>query len=519
MDGARVLFQSQAFTIWQARADWRDGRQQTWRAAHHAVTDARGRFAAELPPGLYRLEAVRPSFHQPRAVHVRVSSGEQVEGVRIELVPTSAMTGRVVDDTGSPVHSAVVRAVRAQYRDGRRIVAPCETGTLDGATQVTDEHGEYRLFGLAPGDYYVTATASVPAVADGCSVFAQYYPGVIDRADAITVAVRTGLNPAGIDIRISETGFHLARFDVVAPPGLPEPPVSRTAVHVVRRSRDGQHAGSILAVGRGGWLHQVGDGLFATRPLPPGVYDLYYRRYLSTSIGVLSFQIVDDDVDAGTMVLRPLVPVRGVVTGPAGIVSNYGDVMVVLKPLDGWSQALMLPGVMRPDTAGVFASPDDPGGIPEGRYRAAVLGLPPDVYVAAMRHGGLEIGDDGLHLSAATAGRRLDILLDGPGGIVEGTVHDRRAEAVPFSQVVLAPAPERRQNADLFRASESDETGRYVFRGVPPGEYALLAWRVVEEGAWQNDEFLRAFDNRALPVRVTRGGREVVVLRAIEPED
>lgn len=377
--------------------------------------------------------------------------------------------------------------------------------------------------------------------------------------------------------KVSETGFHVARFDVVAPPGLPEPPVSRTAVHVVRRSRDGQHAGSILAVGRGGWLHQAGDGLFATPPLPPGVYDLYYRRYLSTSIGVLSFQIVDDDVDAGTMVLRPLVPVRGVVTGPTGIVSNYGDVMVVLKPLDGWSQALMLPGVMRPDTAGVFASPDDPGGVSEGRYRAALLGLPPDVYVAAMRHGGLEIGDDGLRLSAATAGHRLDILLDGPGGIVEGTVHDRRAEAVPFSQVVLAPARDRRQNADLFRASVSDETGvtvdgsdislavhlegeagaleglvvgkdgrevsaaivalipedptashlvrdtrttragRFAFESLTPGPHRLYAWRELDGAAYRNAAFMNRHALSGQPVTVAQGARLSTGLVVLDP--
>ena len=50
---------------------------------------------------------------------------------------------------------------------------------------------------------------------------------------------------------------------------------------------------------------------------------------------------------------------------------------------------------------------------------------------------------------------------------------------------------------------------------VPLGEYRLFAWEDVEDTAWMDPEFLKAFDDKGRPVTVREGGSESVELKVI----
>jgi hypothetical protein len=60
------------------------------------------------------------------------------------MVPTGVITGRVTDE-GRPAGNVWVRAMRVTYLDGVRTF-------MSGDSTPTDDLGEYRLFGLAPGE-------------------------------------------------------------------------------------------------------------------------------------------------------------------------------------------------------------------------------------------------------------------------------------------------------------------------------------------------------------------------------
>jgi hypothetical protein len=62
----------------------------------------------------------------------------------------------------------------------------------------------------------------------------------------------------------------------------------------------------------------------------------------------------------------------------------------------------------------------------------------------------------------------------------------------------------------------SDTSGRFEFRNVPPGNYKLFAWESIDRGAWQDPEFMRAFETRGVPVRIEEGVRASVNVRMIE---
>ena len=64
----------------------------------------------------------------------------------------SLITGRVVDEFGDPATDVQVSALRYQFVQGTRQL------TAAGRVVTTNDIGEYRLFGLSPGQYFVSAT-------------------------------------------------------------------------------------------------------------------------------------------------------------------------------------------------------------------------------------------------------------------------------------------------------------------------------------------------------------------------
>ena len=71
------------------------------------------------------------------------------------------------------------------------------------------------------------------------------------------------------------------------------------------------------------------------------------------------------------------------------------------------------------------------------------------------------------------------------------------------------------RRAELFRSATSDASGQIHLDNVVPGNYKLFAWEVVENGQWQDPDFLRLYEERGKPVHISEGGRELADLRVI----
>jgi len=122
-------------------------------------TDATGRFKYQnVPPGRYVIRVRREGYFGP-LLHgesqpfisrlLNLSEGQSIQDLRIDLIPGATVSGRVFDERGVPVPGADVSAVRITYDRGRRF--------LTAVKRRADERGEYRLFGLPPGEYYIRA--------------------------------------------------------------------------------------------------------------------------------------------------------------------------------------------------------------------------------------------------------------------------------------------------------------------------------------------------------------------------
>ena len=166
-----------------------------------ASSNAEGKFViGGLPAGNYNVTAERTGFlmpveHNSAGAFSKLDAGDKKE-VKLRLIPTGAILGRVVDADDNPVAGATVSL---------------DQGMNGGPQATTDEKGQFRLGGLTPGKYRVKAKVAnvmpVPAEirTDGTKEtfnVSTFYPGTTDRNTAAKVSVQSGLDVSGIDIKM-----------------------------------------------------------------------------------------------------------------------------------------------------------------------------------------------------------------------------------------------------------------------------------------------------------------------------
>jgi len=78
---------------------------------------------------------------------------------------------------------------------------------------------------------------------------------------------------------------------------------------------------------------------------------------------------------------------------------------------------------------------------------------------------------------------------------------------------VLIPAAKNRQ--DLYKTTNSDQLGNVSFTNVAPGDYKVIAWEDVPQGAYLNADFVQPFEDRAQSVHVERNTSPSVQLKVI----
>jgi hypothetical protein len=174
-----------------------------------AVTDIEGRFEFQrLVARTYTVTATRAGFlttaygqrrpsDSPAAIALQ--SEERRDGIDITLPHPSVMTGRVVDEAGEPVEGADVRLLHSQYRDGRRRLV--DAGGQ--GTHRTDDRGVYRIYGLPPGEYIVSAqVATGQSVADLRGLTTTYFPGTANPREAQQRAVDVAQEVSDVDVAL-----------------------------------------------------------------------------------------------------------------------------------------------------------------------------------------------------------------------------------------------------------------------------------------------------------------------------
>jgi hypothetical protein len=144
-------------------------------------------------------------------------------------------------------------------------------------------------------------------------------------------------------------------------------------------------------------------------------------------------------------------------------------------------------------------------------YTIRVIGLPSDWYLRSIETttGNFE-PDSPVELSANAAAGELTIRLKPNGGQV--TVTDSGQKPIVAATVALI-----RESAGQWetkRTTITDEYGRFLLRGIPPGEYRVFASDASVLGSSRPIEDLNGSDAKGEPIIVGQSSRVSVVLKA-----
>lgn len=254
-----------------------------------AMTDMDGRyFFEDLEPGPYRLTVEKSGYVplDPATIPtIWVVAGQSFDVATVSLQKGGVVAGRILDSFGGPMADINVRAVK-----------PGAAIDLMGEASRTNDLGEFRVFGLAPGQYIVVASPR-PFGSDALSrtmVSSTFYPGTPDPSAAQLLTVNAGETVAGIEFHTVMASTFKVSGTVVDDLGMP---IAGATVMLAGDSR----ASGGLAAGRVGDARSDAAGRFSIDAVTSGTY--YATAIMPPSDPV---QVIVDgaDVDAVTIVLQ-----------------------------------------------------------------------------------------------------------------------------------------------------------------------------------------------------------------------
>jgi len=486
---------------------WVGGQGRSEPAA--AVSDSEGHFAFDsLAPGRYRVTASRNGYvnRGPRPGAglslVTLSSGQQVSGFVVRLTPSAVLAGRVTTEGDEPLPNVSVEAMKYTYQNERRQLTEVGTST-------TNDRGEYRIWGLAPGKYYIRAThPRGEAARPGGLVYVPiFYPGVTDPARTQPVELHPGDEATGIDMTF--VPVRSVR-------------VSGRVLNV--NSQPDKGAQITLVGGSGSFTFPAGQGsadakgAFEIRGVPPGSYTLIAEQFGNgegdkVMRGRATVEVGETNVSDVEVVTGPGSSVSGHlhVEGKSNV--DFSKINVALDPLDDLAGLGFAPDVssipLRPD--GTFQFHD----VPEGTYRVNIIPVPGGYYLKPSGEGdaaeaGVKVGHN---RSAA-----VELTLSAGAGGVSGTV-TRDHQAFAGATVVLVPDPPRRAELRFYRQALSDSAGRFTITSVTPGDYKIFAWEEVERGTYFDPDFLQVYEDSGKSLSMEEGSNVSVELELISGSD
>jgi hypothetical protein len=132
-----------------------------------------------------------------------------------------------------------------------------------------------------------------------------------------------------------------------------------------------------------------------------------------------------------------------------------------------------------------------------------------------VRANGEDILNGKLQVGSGKNDTPMEIILSLAGCQFDGTVTDQDGLPIAGASVVLIPNRNRRGQYRLYKEANTDQYGRFLLRGVSPGDYKLFAWKGVEFDQWQDPDFLGAFEGKGVDVHAQENGHNSVALTLI----
>jgi len=467
------------------------------------TTDGDGRYELlNLPAGRYRLFVNRAGYVALEYGQARpfengkpldIAEGQAVEKVDFSLPRGSVITGRITDEFGDPMTDVQVQAMRYQFVNGERQLVNA------GRVAQTDDLGQFRVFGLMPGDYVVRASLRLNQNPDTMNqpdpvgYPGTYYPGVVDVTQAQSVTVTLGQELSSVAFPLVPARLSRVSGIVMGSDGRP-----LAGGMIMLRPRGSNGMGALRAAFGGG--NQIRpDGSFQLTGVPPGDYVLdvqqrpqNVRNLQEINLSLLEFAsmplTVSGDIDNLTVVTTPGVTMSGRVVFP-GQTAPQSNMQVVANPSAGASSpvAMMMAaralGGGRVNQDGTF----ELRGL-AGPRLIRVQGVPSGWALKSVTVEGNEVTDTPFEFKPGTSVSGVVITMTNRLTEVTGGVRDSRGQ--PVADYVLVAFAEDTKlwgaQSRFVQTARPNQNGAFTIKGLPPGRYMAAVVAALENGM-QND--------------------------------
>lgn len=483
------------------------------------LTNADGRYAVDkLPRGkTFVVTAMKTGFaarafgETPPAVppsYVELKDGEKRENVNIQLVPHNFITGTLLDEDDTPFAGALVEALRAVYENGQRKFVTV-------ADSVSDDRGQFRLFGLAPGQYFISAfDPAYSRVGDQLGQLfygPTFYPGTAFQDDAVRLTLDPGvpveglkfklqiIRPARITGKLIVTGLQLLAGAVKISPS--------------RNSRSASFAATEADI--------KPDGVFQFANILAERYVIRARgeveRQGLSHFGQWTQPVEGRDISDVDLVLSPGALVTGRVTWDGKTSRPPADesAIRVRAPMsDGATVGDALTGTIELDRTFALR------GVMAGLHYIRVEGLPEPWRLKKVLWRGSDVTDIPLDLDYGETYDGMDVVLTDVYTTLSGLASVNVGDLPQGYAVIAFPTNTLHwQPASRYiKLTYLDDRGRFMFRGLPPAEYFVAITRAADESDLTSDVLLDRLSLNALTVRLGEGDRQSVYLRANAPK-
>jgi len=503
-----VVSKTDMHPLSRARIYLRDIKERQQRQS--VLTGDDGKFEFDrLPAGKYSLSGGKRGFipasydqHEQFSTAIVTGAGVDTETLLLRLAPAGVIAGKVLDEFGEPVRSAMVTL----YRDDH-------SGGVDQVRQSralqTDDLGAYELSPLMPGTYFVSASGkpwyavhpnseargarSDNTAADRSLDVAYpmtYYSDVTD-ADSATPILIQGGERAQVDIHLNPVPalhllFHVPRDDQhgINFPQLQQPTFD----------------GSTSVQGTGGQV--VSPGLLEITGIPAGRYNVRMGGQGSgVQINGVDFNKDGEEVDTSRGEALSSVNVSVRVAGENGLPAQL---KVGLQ--SGRRETLAFQDLNVKGEAELQQ-------VPAGKYDVVVWGAAKPYFVSRLTASGADVS--GRMLTVA-AGSSPSIALTLTGGSVEvqGTA---TLAGKPFAGAMVVLVPRNPEvDRDLFRRDQSDLDGTFILRDVIPGSYTVLAIQNGWDLDWSQPAGLAVYAKHGQAIEVGSQSRPLNLPEAVE---
>jgi hypothetical protein len=521
-----------------------------------ALTDSQGRYEfRDLPAGRFNLSVSKSGFvtmqyGQNRPFEpgrpIELVDAQVMQKADVSLPRGSVLSGRIVDEFGEPVAEANVVAMRLQFSGGRRRLVQ------SGRNSTTNDLGQFRLYGLPPGDYYVSATlrsldsmvmdmlgaanAGGPTGSNNNSGYAAtYYPGTPNPGEAQRLTLAVGQELPSVDIQLQPV--RLARITGTAI-GSDGKPMSGAMVMLMPSMREA------VAMMPGGTSRTNKDGQFTLTGVAPGDYSLQIQSLAAMmSAAGQAMLFVSGDSTAPA----PATPARGPqerefatasvtvagddITGltvvgtrgakATGKISFDGDakpdgltsirLMALPTDTDSMAPAASAFGSTRVTDTGAFEIDSLVGG------RILRAGnLPKGWFLKRVELNGEDVTDRAIEFKPGEDVDGFNIQLTNQTQSISGSVTDTMGAASKDYTVVIFPEDQQKWTLPSNRwiaSARPDQDGRFKFTNLPAGAYYAVAVDYVAQGEWSDPDWLTRAAKKATRVTLDAGSAKTLDLK------